>query len=40
MNLLAPLLKPLFAWNHNWVMTEGEKGLTRYLREQGGGLVP
>jgi hypothetical protein len=37
MNLLAPLLKPLFAWNHNWVMTEGLKGLERYLREQAGG---
>jgi hypothetical protein len=31
MNVLAPLLKPLFAWNHNYVMAEGEKGLARYL---------
>jgi hypothetical protein len=37
MNLLAPLLKPLFAWNHNWVMAEGEKGLARYLRQQAEG---
>lgn len=31
MNLLAPLLKPLFAWNHNYVMRQGEKALQRYL---------
>jgi hypothetical protein len=37
MNLLAPLLKPLFAWNHNDVMVKGEKGLARYLREQAAG---
>lgn len=23
------LLKPLFVWNHNWVMKEGEKGLQK-----------
>jgi hypothetical protein len=34
MNLLAPLLRPLFAWNHNRVMAEGEKGLARYLQQQ------
>jgi carbon monoxide dehydrogenase subunit G len=34
MNLLAPLLRPLFAWNHNWVMAQGERGLARRLREQ------
>lgn len=35
MNLLAPLLKPLFAWNHNWVMKQGERGLAQQLaREQ------
>jgi hypothetical protein len=33
MNLLAPLLKPLFAWNHNYVMTRGEKALVQYLRQ-------
>ena len=37
MNLLAPVLKPVFAWNHNYVMSEGEKGLARYLRQQAGG---
>ena len=31
MNLLAPLLKGLFAWNHNQVMKEGERGLIRWL---------
>lgn len=34
MNLLAPLLKWLFAWNHNWVMAQGERGLARWLAEQ------
>lgn len=37
MNLLAPLLKPLFAWNHGYVMAEGERALARYLREQAEG---
>lgn len=36
MNLLAPLLKPLFAWNHGYVMAEGEQALARYLRAQAG----
>jgi hypothetical protein len=31
MNLLAPLLRPLFAWNHNWVMAQGERGLKQRL---------
>ncbi|MFO0910576.1 MAG: SRPBCC family protein [Isosphaeraceae bacterium] len=31
MNLLAPLLRPLFAWNHNQVMAEGERGLELWL---------
>jgi hypothetical protein len=26
MNLLAPVLMPLFAWNHRWVMRRGEEG--------------
>jgi hypothetical protein len=29
MNLLAPLLRLLFAGHHNWVMAQGERGLTR-----------
>lgn len=28
---LAPLLRPLFAWNHNWAMARGEAALIREL---------
>ena len=28
---LAPLLKPLFVWNHKWAMRRGFEGLTREL---------
>jgi hypothetical protein len=31
MNLLAPLARPVFAWNHDWVMTSGGRGLARLL---------
>ena len=31
MNLLAPLLAPMFAWNHDQVMAEGGRGLARHL---------
>jgi hypothetical protein len=31
LNLLAPVLKPLLAWNHNWVMAQGERGLAQRL---------
>ncbi len=31
MNLLAPLLAPVFAWNHDQVMAEGGRGLARHL---------
>lgn len=31
MNMLAPVLAPVFIWNHNQVMNEGAKGLARYL---------
>ena len=31
MNLLAPLLAPVFAWNHDQVMREGGRGLARHL---------
>jgi carbon monoxide dehydrogenase subunit G len=34
MNVLAPLLKWLFAWNHNWVMAQGERGLAEWLAKQ------
>ena len=31
MNLLAPIARPLFEWNHNVVMTWGAKGLAQRL---------
>jgi hypothetical protein len=31
MNLLAPIGRPFFAWNHNWVMARGGEGLARKL---------
>lgn len=31
MNLLAPLLRPVFAWNHDWVMARGAEGLAKML---------
>jgi hypothetical protein len=31
MNALAPLLRPAFAWNHDWVMRQGGVGLARRL---------
>lgn len=31
MNLLAPLARPIFAWNHDKVMTAGFVGLTKRL---------
>jgi hypothetical protein len=34
LNLLAPVLRWLFAWNHNTVMRKGEQGLIRRLRDQ------
>jgi hypothetical protein len=33
LNLVAPLLKPVLAWNHNWVMAQGERSLANRLRE-------
>ena len=33
MRWLAPLLAPVFRWNHAAVMRAGEDGLRRYLRE-------
>ncbi len=37
MNLLALPLRGLFAWNHNWVMAQGERGLADWLRRRPGG---
>jgi uncharacterized protein YndB with AHSA1/START domain len=31
MNLLAPIARPAFAWNHNAVMGEGGRGLARLV---------
>ncbi len=31
MNTLAPVLAPVFRWNHGEVMAEGARGLSRYL---------
>lgn len=35
MNLLAPVARPLFAWNHDQVMKSGEAGLIRLLAGRG-----
>lgn len=34
LKLLAPLLRPAFAWNHRWTTPRGEAGLRRYLSER------
>jgi uncharacterized protein YndB with AHSA1/START domain len=31
MNRMAPLLRPAFEWNHDWVMARGGEGLARLL---------
>ena len=31
MNALAPVLAPVFAWNHDQVMAEGGRGIARHL---------
>jgi uncharacterized protein YndB with AHSA1/START domain len=31
MNLLAPLLRLVFEWNHDWVMARGGEGIARLL---------
>ena len=31
MHLLAPLMRPAFAWNHDYVMANGAEGLARLL---------
>jgi uncharacterized protein YndB with AHSA1/START domain len=40
LNALAPLLRPLFAWNHDWVMAQGERGLARRLAVTGRAHAP
>ncbi len=34
LRLLAPLLRPVFAWNHRWTTPRGEKGLREYLARE------
>ncbi len=31
MNRMAPLLRPAFEWNHDWVMARGGEGIARLL---------
>jgi uncharacterized protein YndB with AHSA1/START domain len=31
MNLAAPLLRPVFEWNHDWVMRRGGEGIAELL---------
>jgi uncharacterized protein YndB with AHSA1/START domain len=31
MNLLAPVARPVFKWNHDWVMRNGGEGIARLL---------
>jgi uncharacterized protein YndB with AHSA1/START domain len=31
MNVLAPIARPVFGWNHDWVMRRGGQGLARRL---------
>ncbi|HEY9279983.1 MAG TPA: SRPBCC family protein [Eoetvoesiella sp.] len=38
MNLLAPVAKPLFKWNHDRVMRQGAEGLAQFLNSRLVGL--
>ena len=31
MNLLAPVARPVFEWNHDWVMARGGEGIAKLL---------
>jgi uncharacterized protein YndB with AHSA1/START domain len=31
---LSPVLKPLFRWNHEWTMRQGERQISEYLAEK------
>jgi hypothetical protein len=37
MIVLAPLLKPVFVWNHKWAMQRGFEGLSRELARRSAG---
>lgn len=34
MNALAPVARPVFRWNHDWIMRQGGRGLARRLGAQ------
>jgi uncharacterized protein YndB with AHSA1/START domain len=34
MNVMSPVLGPMFRWNHGLVMADGAKGLARYLERR------
>jgi uncharacterized protein YndB with AHSA1/START domain len=44
MNVVAPIARPIFAWNHDYVMQNGAAGLAELLGARllvsGGGIVP
>ena len=31
MNLIAPIARPVFEWNHDWVMSRGGEGIAKLL---------
>lgn len=41
MRIMAPVLRPVFAWNHRWAMAKGEEGLVREMarRTSEGGVA-
>jgi Polyketide cyclase / dehydrase and lipid transport len=39
MNALAPLARPIFRWNHNYVMNSGARGLAKLLEGRTRGAV-
>ena len=32
MNLIAPIARPVFEWNHDWVMSRGAEGIAEVAR--------
>jgi hypothetical protein len=39
MNLLAPVARPLFKWNHDQIMRQGAEGMARLLNARLLGLT-
>lgn len=37
LRMLAPVLRPAFAWNHRWTTPRGERGLREFLAQRRGG---